>query len=479
MKIIRIIFLFLLILPLAPAEAQDCRISGMADDYGKGSYPVYTVTNPVSLKTLEAGKLEIGDDGHFKAVLKTEVPCWFYSDIGIYRMMLFTEPGHDYEVVLPPFREKSDQQKLNPYFEPITVHLRVLKRSDKSNNTIIPGDEEINDRLYRFDTLFFSMSDRVLLRKRDGFPVSTPDSIRDFELQFNSDTSVYFRSYRNYRYGLLELSAGTSGLGAVRDLYLSEPVPRYREPAYMELFDKMFNEFLVFYGRTPEGRDLVAAVNKYHNLGLLRECLRKHPAVKTDTIADLVILKDLYSQFFKETFYRESIIMLLDSLIDHPALPDYGRMAGEIKTKLTTLVPGNLPPDFSLTGMDGQKKSLEDFRGKYVYLFFCTPDNYSCMIEYPYLKTYFEKHSAYLEVVNIMICDNSDQMTAFMKNNGYRWPSLFYGDQPEVLIDYDVRIFPASYLIGPDGKLILAPAKLPSEGFEQSLFKIMRSRGDI
>jgi hypothetical protein len=42
-----------------------------------------------------------------------------------------------------------------------------------------------------------------------------------------------------------------------------------------------------------------------------------------------------------------------------------------------------------------------------------------------------------------------------------------------------VRAFPTAYLLDPEGRLILSPSPLPSDGFEQRLFRIMRSRGDI
>ncbi len=473
------ILLGLILSALIPVSAQECSISGTAPGYRAGIYPVYTILNPVTVDPEDCGNLTISPGNNFTAKLDITSGSWVFTDIGIYRMMLYVEPGFDYTVEVPPSMEMNDQQKLNPYFEPVVVHLLVTGKTRKNTGETSPAGEEINELCYRFDTLFFSMSERVLLKKRDGYPVNSRQVIDGFESDFINDSSVMFRRYRFYRYGLLELTAGTSGLGEVRELYLPDPVPRFTEPAYMELFNKMFDDFLVYYGRTEEGKELIPAVNRYHDLGMLRTILRRHPAIMTDTVADLVILKDLYTQFFKETFYRESIIMLLDSVALHPSLPEYGEMAAEIRTKLTRLVPGNEPPAFRLRGMDGAYHTLSDYRGKYVYLVFCTPENYSCMIEYPFLKSYHAKHNRYLEVVNIMVCDEYEQMTDFMKKNHYEWSSLFYGDQPGVLIDYDIRIFPVCYLIGPDGKLILSPAKLPSESFEQSLFRIMRSRGDI
>ena len=101
------------------------------------------------------------------------------------------------------------------------------------------------------------------------------------------------------------------------------------------------------------------------------------------------------------------------------------------------------------------------------------------MMEYPFLQSYYEKHAAYLNVVTIMASEEKSELEEFMKRNGYKWKALHYEFQPGVLTDYQVRAYPTAYLIDRDGKLLLSPAMLPTDGFEQQLFRIMRSRGEI
>ncbi len=56
-----------------------------------------------------------------------------------------------------------------------------------------------------------------------------------------------------------------------------------------------------------------------------------------------------------------------------------------------------------------------------------------------------------------------------MQRNDYLWRALYFEDKTGILDNYQIRAFPMAYLIGPDGKLVLSPAPLPSEGFEQEL----------
>ena len=140
---------------------------------------------------------------------------------------------------------------------------------------------------------------------------------------------------------------------------------------------------------------------------------------------------------------------------------------------------GNLPPHFELEDADGRPCTPECFKGKYTYLLFGTLDHYGCLMEYPFLQSYQEKHDAYLNVVTIMVAADREAVDAFMERNHYSWKALFYEGQDRILHDYMVRAFPVAYLLGPDGRLLLSPASLPSDGFEQQLFRIMRSRGEL
>ncbi|MDT8431070.1 MAG: TlpA disulfide reductase family protein, partial [Bacteroidales bacterium] len=163
----------------------------------------------------------------------------------------------------------------------------------------------------------------------------------------------------------------------------------------------------------------------------------------------------------------------------NPELPEYAAYARDIKEYLTRLKIGERPPEISLVDQDDNLRSFGDFRGKYVYLNFCTPDNYSCLKEFPFMKAIYEVHSDYLEVVTIMVTEEPATMKDFMERNDYNWTSLFYGNDEELLQNYNVRAFPAGFLLDKEGILVQSPAALATEGLELQLFRIMRSRGDL
>ena len=95
------------------------------------------------------------------------------------------------------------------------------------------------------------------------------------------------------------------------------------------------------------------------------------------------------------------------------------------------------------------------------------------------LKNLNNKYKDRFLIVTIATDENREQMSNFITKSEYNWLFLHYGNQPDILKQYDIRAYPTYFLIGPDGKLIYSPAASPGENFELYLFKAMRLRGDI
>jgi len=247
----------------------------------------------------------------------------------------------------------------------------------------------------------------------------------------------------------------------------------------VELFRVLFKDFIFYYTNSEEDLDFRSIVNRNQQLQKARQLVLNHPAVWNDTLAEMILLQEFSELFYRGEYHKEAILIMLDSMALDPVTPEFGIYASQLKQKLSSLVTGNPPPDFSLLDLAGTTLSLSDFEGKYTYLFFGTTDHYGCMMEYPFLQSYIEKHAAYLNVVTVMTSEDRDKLDDFMRRNGYSWTVLHFEGQPGVLDDYMIRAYPTAYLIDRDGKLLLSPATIPSEGFEQQLFRIMRSRGEI
>lgn len=109
--------------------------------------------------------------------------------------------------------------------------------------------------------------------------------------------------------------------------------------------------------------------------------------------------------------------------------------------------------DFTLYDLDGNKISLNDFRGKSVYLNFwatwCPP----CRKEMPAMeKIYQEYKDKGLVVLTIDIGEDKETVKNFIQDNNFNFEVLLDSDQ-SVAAKYSITSIPVSYFIDKDGNI--------------------------
>ena len=460
------------------SPGQSVSVHGSGPGYsGKAVYTTIA-WNPFITVYEYSNRLLCEEDGSFELEIPLKSPRVVQFETGMYQAYLYMEPGYHYEVHLPEYREKDRDARISPFYQPVVIPLLVSSRTSHTTQVGKAGAEEINRTIARFDSLFVGINNGIIMQRRRGLRSSTDSLIQHLESEFSADTTRFFTNYRRFRYGVLTLNEGQTGLESISRDFLGPAVMEWH-PGFVELFRAMFKDFIYYYSNTDEGQGLRSMINRSQDFHQARELVLKHPAVWSDTLAEMILLQEFSELFYRGDYHKEAILIMLDSMAANPVSPDFGTYASQLRTKLASLVTGHFPPPISLEDLDGKLCSLDDFKGKYTYLFFGTPDHYGCMMEYPFLQSFAEKHSDYLNVVTIMAAEERSELTEFMKRNGYDWKALHYEYQPGVLSDYQVRAYPTAYLIDREGKLLLSPATLPTDGFEQQLFRIMRSRGEI
>lgn len=457
---------------------QSVTIFGQNSSFRGQSIQISIDRNPFITIPNSIEQVVCNDSGHFEHSLELETGTVIQFAFGLYSAYLYVEPEIRYEIELPDYRTKSYAEKISPFFQPIIVPIKVLSTSSLNANELMQEALSLNHKISRFDSAFSKSNAGVIMDRRLGKKSNVDSISKLIEWTFMGDTSPFFKDYRRYKYGVLKLNEGKTGLEEISNHFLGQEV-HYSHPGFMELFSAMFKDFIFYYSRTSPGKGLMRHINRTHNIDSIRYYIGQHPAVWNDTLADMVLLQEASSLFYAGNIHKESILILLDSMVLNPISPDFSIYAFQLKEKLASLVIGHPPPKLDLSDMDGITHTLTDFKGKYVYLMFCTPDHYGCMMEYPFLQSFHTKHNEYLEILTVMVAEEESLAKDFMKRNGYGWKALFYEGQPGVLSDYLIKAFPVAYLIGPDGNLVLSPSPLPSDGFEQQLFRIMRSRGEI
>jgi peroxiredoxin len=475
-----IFFLFLITLTV-PSRATQTVIQGKAPSYAGEKLIFLTYSDMISFREIPVASCIVSDSGQFKCVAELEEIRLLFLKLGVYNCIFYLEPGLIYQLQLPQKREKSEAERMNPYFEEISIHLGA-KPVGSTNGRDIPGEKEDLNLLIRsfndaFHPYYYKYVVNAYMNEINQQEIK--EAIQTITEPFADVTHPFFKKYMEYRLGLLNHYGAQQSTSKIINDYFNRKSVLYYNPAYMELFNEIFNNYFdAFKTQFPES-NLLYIINREINLDKLVTQLQKEKAFANDTLLEMVLIKNLYDCFYKDEYSKPAILILMDSLFAKTNIAFHKSIISDIKSKITKLMTGSEPPPFKLYDKDSVLIGLDDFRGKYVYLSFCNSFSYYCIREFDLLKDIDSRHSNNLAIVTILVDDNYQSMRDLLKANNYNWTFLHYASQPEIIRDYEIKAYPTYYLIGPDGKLIASPAPSPLEGFEEYLFKTMRAKGDI
>ncbi len=133
------------------------------------------------------------------------------------------------------------------------------------------------------------------------------------------------------------------------------------------------------------------------------------------------------------------------------------RVSAKTVAERSLLLTGYPALDFSAKDTNGDKVSLSDFRGKVTLLDFWASWCGPCRTEMPNVKKVYDRfHDQGFEILGISLDQDINRMKEFIQKNGMSWRQVCDGKwwNAEGARLYKIHSIPASFLLGPDGKII-------------------------
>ncbi len=121
---------------------------------------------------------------------------------------------------------------------------------------------------------------------------------------------------------------------------------------------------------------------------------------------------------------------------------------------LASLQQGEKAPRFSLPGTDGKVYTLEDMRGKLVYLTFVSETCAPCRQEIPVLNQFYKSKSDSIVILAIMFGSRKlSKARRTRESMGIQIP-LLYDPSGEIFVRYQVFALPSGFLVSERGEII-------------------------
>ena len=466
MRIFSLIFVSILLITFSvSAQKDNVTLKGVSKQYAGFNLSLQHINNFITNETEEIGNFRVDDNGNFSLSIYLSDITYAFIDLGVLRGFIYLEPNTSYEIIFPPYTPKKEADRFNPYFTPENVIIGIANNEALAlNKAIIQFDEEYD---YQFNTNAFQLFNRSNTDLAQQI-VSKLDSL------FPNEDSDFLKNYKKYKYAKLSmLSRKREQRKVISEFYLNAPVC-FENPAYWETFNLLFKNFFSDYFFVSIGKELKAAFIKGLPFDSLSVVFSTDSLFQNGEFREMVLLKGLYDAFYSGHYDEEKVIALFDQAAKTGFSDRVRSVAQSIYKKVNHLRVGSKAPDFTVYTTSGKERKLSSFKGKFVYLNFCNTENYTCKKDFQVLNAMYKQMKRDLTIVSIATDRDPDKLAKFIKTNKYKWNFLYFGDNGNIIFDYNVKALPSYFLIDPEGNILLSPAPAPEENFGALFYEVVK-----
>lgn len=437
-------------------------VEGFNKEYAGTELRFFRYNNPVSLEKEHVFSLNIDGTGKFSSDVKVEETMFVFADFGIYRGMLFLEPGKTIRLLLPPKREKSFAEEKNPYFQPVQFWFATESKN------------HLNDKVSAFDGLLNQLTDKYF--NQLYFQQSKPayDSIQTaVKNQFNKESSPVLQHHISLKMKAVETDAFRLSPSRVSPAMQVPSSSYYTHPAFIELLEKGYSGRLSFEAKSMNGTQIRNAVSE-SNVAFFQNFLKTKYEISGPS-SDIILLKMLHDGYYSGDFPKGSILKMIKSRhYTQHASQAVRLMANGVVRKLEYLQQGTRAPAVCLENTAGKKVCTDEATGKFKYLLFADTEMIVVREHLKYLSKLEEQFGKNLDIFIILRNTSPQEMKKFLENEkitGIHLPDR-NGEYAE---KYRVKSFPAAFLLNEKHEVVFSDTKAPLDGFEQQFGPYLRN----
>lgn len=454
---ISLLFIFLLLSNL-PGFSTVVRCSDPG--YAGKQLAFYKPADPISGENTLCFKLNFDDTGNAKTEIKITQTLYSFCDFGIYRGMLYVEPGKSIDLKLPPFREKSFANQKNPYFTPVNFWF-ITETQDQLTDKTSKYEQKLNFLTDKhFNDLYFKQSkttwDTVITQLNNEFPETSSKS---------------FAYHKAIKKQLIEADIFRLRPEDYSAIFADAKPEYWTYQSFIELFEKTFDNQLSFTAKAIKGKEVNQAVISENTSTLLDFVKTKYKV--SGEIGELVLLKLLHDGYYSGDFPRQTIKNMVSSnLFTNNSNAVIKEAANNINTKFSFLEKGSQAPVICLKNLNGEEVCTNS--AKFKYIVFADAETAVCREHLKYLSRIDELFNKHLKIYVVLRETAPKQIQAFFTENPVHAEKMIDTDA-NFAKQYKIKSYPQCFLFDEKHRVVFTDTKPPLDGFEQQFGTWLRN----
>lgn len=450
------------------ATAQNVEIRGRAAQAYSGKIVQVLVAQDfiTNLKHVETSDT-IKKDGYFELSFHTEYTQPITIKIGNVVAQMYVQPDFVYGITVPDIDSTMD---VNHDVElPVNIGIMVGD-STELNNLVFDFQDLYNRYFIASDGRYLSRA--AMFKRSDSLYVSA-------KRKYAAIKNPFFASYCKYTVASVNASL-SRGEKFLMEQYIKDQPVQHRHSAYMQFFNDYFKGYLTRLASQRPGETMYRIINTNGDYQGLLEFVKYDKEISSDTLRELVILRELWAYNFSSDFDPEAIKTILEQFQRSTKIKEHKMIVGNMLSYINKLRIGSVAPGFTAYSRDNKLMNFSSLKKRWVYLNFFSTSNTESMKELPKIASLKKKFADKIVFVSICLDDSLSDYLNFLKANPkYDWP-IWYNYHKQIKVSaknaYAVTGSEAYFLIDNAGNLVASPAPSPSKGIEYKLNVIFKIR---
>lgn len=380
---------------------------------------------------------------------------------------LYVQPDFVYGITIPELDKTFDYK--NDAELPVNIGV-IGTDSTELNALIFDYQEQQNQVFLSEDNRFLNRA--VMFKRADSLE-------KVCYTRYADNTNDYFRSYVIYSIASINASVSRGENYLINSFILNRPV-QYDHYEYMQFFNACFKGYLNSIAARRKGTSLYHIINVQASYPALLEFAKKDRFLKSDSICELVILRNLWDFYFSSDFVPEAVENIVSQINMTTRNKQHKKIASTMLTYFNKMQVGSAAPGFSARNKQGTISSLSAYKGRWVYLNFFSTQNIESLKEMPKIAAIKKKLGSKMVFLSICLDDSVKTYENYLRANPkFDWP-IWFSNEPSLTKtakqSYFVTGTEAYFLINNQGYLAASPALSPSQGIEYKLNVIFKVR---